>query len=70
MVEKLIFLRKVSIVSEYSIITGRGLQLVSAATEKARLPILSLVLGTKRCLERDDLEITEKCNRLTKYVGC
>ena len=43
------------------------------ATEKVRLPIFSLVLGTKRCLETDDLrvlEISEKCSRLTKYVGC
>ena len=40
-----------------------------AATEKARLPIFRLVLGTKSCLERG-LEISEKSSRLTKYVGC
>ena len=42
------------------------------ATEKARLPIWSLVLGTKSCLEMDDLrvlEISEKCSRFIKYVG-
>ena len=42
-------------------------------TEKALLPIFSLVLGTKRCLETDDLrvlEISEKCSRLTMCVGC
>ena len=41
-----------------------------AATEKAYLPIFSLVLGTKSCLETDDLRVLEKCSRLTKYVGC
>ena len=47
--------------------------MVDAATEKARLPIFSLVLGTKRCLEADNLrvlQISEKYSRLTKYVGC
>ena len=47
--------------------------MVGTATEKACLPILSLVLGTKSCLETDDqrvLEISEKCSRVTKYVGC
>ena len=45
------------------------IQIVGVTTEKA----LSLVLETKCCLETDDLrviEIPEKCNRLTKYVGC
>ena len=48
-------------------------QIVGTATQKARLPILSLVFGTKSCLETDDLrvlEISEKCSRLTKSVGC
>ena len=52
------------------IIIGSRFQIVGTATEKARLPIFSLVLGTKRCLETDDLrvqEISEKCSRLTKY---
>ena len=45
------------------------LKIVITATEKARLPIFSLVLGTKSCLETDDLrvlKISEKCSRLTK----
>ena len=45
------------------------IQIVGVTTKKA----LSLVLGTKCCLETDDLrviEIPEKCSRLTKYVGC
>ena len=39
------------------------------SSEKARLPIFSLVLGTKSYLEAVDLrvlEISEKCSRLTK----
>ena len=35
--------------------------------------ILSLVLEKINCLETDDLrvlEISEKCSRFTKYVGC
>ena len=41
--------------------------IVGAATEKARLPIFSLVLGTKSNLETDYLrvlEISEKCTVL------
>ena len=53
------FLRKVSIVSEDSIAIGSSFQIVGAATEKARLPIFSLVLGTKSCLETDDLTVLE-----------
>ena len=48
-------------------------QIVGAVTEKAHLPIFSLVLGTKSCLETDDLRVlerSEKCSRVTKYVGC
>ena len=66
------FLRKVSIVSEELIAIGSRFQIVGAATEKARLRIFSLVLGTQLRMERDDLrvlEISEKCSRLTKYVG-
>ena len=51
---------------------------MGAATEKACLLIFSFILGTKSCLETDDLtvlevsvlEVSEKCGRLTKYVGC
>ena len=34
---------------------------------------IQLSVGGKRCLEMDDLtvvEISEKCSRLTNYVGC
>ena len=41
------FLQKVSTVSEDLIVIENWFQIVGAATEKARLPILSLVLGTK-----------------------
>ena len=48
-------------------------EIVGAATEKARLSIVCLVLRTTTCLETDylrALHISEKCSRLTKYVGC
>ena len=67
------FLRKVFIVSEDLIATGSLFQNIGAAAEKGYLPIFSLVFGTKRCLETDDLrvlQISEKCSRFTKYVGC
>ena len=73
--KKFQFLTKGYVVSEVLIAIGSWFQIVGAATEKARLPIFSLVLGTKCCLEKDDLrvlEISEKCSRLTKYDegGC
>ena len=43
-----------------------------AATEKARLSVLSLGLGTKSCCEMGDLsclEIFERCRRLSKQGG-
>ena len=43
--------------------------LVGSATEKARLPKLSFVLGTISCCEIDDLSclgIFERCRRLAK----
>ena len=67
------FLRKLSIVSEDLIAIGSCFQIVGVATEKACLPMFSLVLATKSCLETDDLrvlDISEKFSRLTKYVGC
>ena len=55
---------------------GRLFQIVDATTEKTRLPILfSVVLGTKRFLETDDLRvqgISEKgllIKRNPNYVG-
>ena len=48
-------------------------QIAGTATEKLRLTIFRLVLGTKSCLKTDDLrilDISEKCIRLTKYAGC
>ena len=54
-------------------IIGNWFQIAGAVTEKARLPILSFIFGTKGCLETDYLrvlEISEKCSRLIKYVGC
>ena len=68
-----LFLRKVSIVSGDLIIIGGLFQIVGAATVKARLPTFSFVLGTKSCLETDELrvlEISEKSSKLTKYVDC
>ena len=67
------FVWKLSIVSEDLIVIGSWFQIVGVATEKARLPIFSLVLVTKSYLETDDLmvlDISEKCSRLTKYVSC
>ena len=45
---------------------------IIGAPEKAHFVIFSIVLGTTSCLETDDLrvlEISEKCSRLTNYVG-
>ena len=64
------FLQKVFIVSEDLIVIGSRFQIVGTVTEKARLPIFSLILGTKSYLEMDnlrDLYILEKSSRLTKY---
>ena len=61
------FLRKMGIVSKELIVIGTLFRIVCAATEKARLPILSIVLGTPSCLKKDDLrvlEISNKCSIL------
>ena len=50
-----LFLRKVAIGSEYLIVMGVRLQSVVPATEKARLSILSLVLGITICLETEKI---------------
>ena len=49
-------LRKVSIVFGDLIVIWSLFQIVVATPEKARLPQLSFVLGTKSCLETDDLK--------------
>ena len=63
------FFRKVAIVSDVLKIMVCSFQTLSAATEKARLPKLNLVLGTISCCEMDDLScvgIFERCRRLAK----
>ncbi len=43
--------------------------MIGAATEKARLPRFSLVLGIESCCEVDDLSclgMLEKCRRLAR----
>ena len=67
------FLTKAIHSSEDLIPIESWFQIVGAASEKARLPIFSLVLGTRSILEPDDLrvlEISEKYSRVTKYVCC
>ena len=46
--------------------------MIGAATEKARLPRFSFVLGIESCCEVDDLSclgMLEKCRRLARYGG-
>ena len=65
----LIFFRKVAIVSDVFKVMGSSFQTQGAATRKARLPKLSLVLGTISCCEMDDLSclgIFERCRKLAK----
>ena len=62
------FLRKIPIVSDVFKVIGSSFQTLGAATEKARLPKLSFVLGTISC-EIDDISclgILEICRRLAK----
>ena len=66
------FFRKVAIVSDVFKMMASSFQTLSAATEKACLPKLNLVLGTISC-EMDDLScvwIFERCRRVAKYGGC
>ena len=68
-----VFYKKMSIVSEDLIVIGSCFQIVDAATEKARLSVFNLVLGTRSCLETEDLrvlEISETCIGLIKHVSC
>ena len=51
-----VFFRKIAIVSDVFKVTGSAFQTLGAATEKARLPKLSFVLGTISC-ESDDRDI-------------
>ena len=63
------FFWNVVIVSDVFKVMGSSFQTLGAATEKARLPKLSFVLGTISCCEIDDLsclEIFERCKRLAK----
>ena len=48
---------------------GSSFQKMGAATEKARLPRFSFVLGIESCCEVDDLSclgMLEKCRRLAR----
>ena len=63
------FFRKIGIVSDVFKVMGSSFQILGAATEKARLPKLSFVLGTISCCEIVDLScpwIFERCRRLAK----
>ena len=67
------FLRKVSIVTEVLIVIGSWFQIVGAATEKARLPIVQLSFRNKKLFGngwskglRYIRDISETCGRLTK----
>ena len=64
------FFLKIAIVSDVFKVMGSSFQTIGAATEKARLPKLSFVLGKISC-EIDDLSclgIFERCRRLTKTL--
>ena len=64
---KYVFYWKIAIVSDVFKVMGSSFQTLGAATEKARLPKLSFVLGTISCFEIDDqscLGISEKCRIL------
>ena len=63
------FSRKIAIVSDVFKVMGSSLQTLGEATEKARLPKLTFVLGTISGCEIDDLSclgIFERCRRLAK----
>ena len=49
------FLRKDARLSQDFKVVGSSFQMMGAATEKARLPRFSLVLGIESCCEVDDL---------------
>ena len=61
------FLRKDARLSQDFKVVGSSFQMMGAATEKARLPRSSLVLGIESCCEVDDLSCLgtlDKCRRL------
>ena len=63
------FLRNEARLSQDLTVVGSSFQMMGAATEKARLPKLSFVLGIESCCEVDDLSclgMLEKCRRLAK----
>ena len=63
------FLRKDARLSQDFKVVGSSFQMMGAATEKARLPRFSLVLGIESCCEVDDLSCLgtlEKCRRLAR----
>ena len=62
------FFRKIAIVSDVFKVTGSSFQTLGAATEKARLPKLSFVLGTKsfEINYLSCLGLFERCRRLAK----
>ena len=62
-------LRKEARLSQDFNVVGSSFQTMGAATEKARLPRFSLVLGIESCCEVDDLSclgMLEKCRRLAR----
>ena len=62
-------LRKEARLSQDFNVVGSSFQMMGAATEKARLPRFSLVLGIKICCEVDDLSslvMLESCRRLAR----
>ena len=68
-IDVLSFFRKIAIFSDVFKVIGSSFQTLGAATEKARLPKLSFVLGTISCCEIDDrscLGIFGRCRRLAK----
>ena len=72
-IDVLSFFRKIAIVSDVFKVIGSSFQTLGAATEKARLPKLSFVLGTISCCEIDDLSclgIFERCRRLVGWLLC
>ena len=48
---------------------GSSFQVMGAATEKARLPRFSLVLGMEICCEVDSAEITYVVKAWRTYIG-
>ena len=69
---RFLLLRKDARLSQDFKVVGSSFQMMGAATEKARLPRFSLVLGIESCCEVDDLSCLgtlEKCRRLARLGG-